>query len=144
MYDNIISESQIFELLSHAQKPDNKQIDDILTKAKELKGLSKEDVAVLLNIEDDDTLQKLYETALYIKEEIYGNRLVLFAPLYVSNHCANNCLYCGFRAANKEIHRHTLTLDQVKEETLELLKQGHKRALMLMVKDTKAVRLTTS
>ncbi len=132
MYDNIISESQIFELLSKSQKPDNKQIDDILSKAKELKGLDKEDVAVLLNIEDNDNLQKLFDTALYIKEEIYGNRLVLFAPLYVSNYCANNCLYCGFRAENKDIHRHTLTHDQIKEETLELLKQGHKRALMLM------------
>lgn len=129
---NFIDEAKIHQLLENNQKVDSKQIDDILTKVLELKGLTIEESAVLLNIQDQYHLEKLFHTALQAKQEIYGNRLVLFAPLYVSNFCSNNCLYCGFRADNKEIHRRTLSLDEVREETKSILEQGHKRILMLM------------
>lgn len=129
---NIIDEIKINKILENSVSPDDGQIAEILDKALELNGLSSEEIASLINIESDNQLERLFNTALKIKEEIYGNRLVLFAPLYVSNYCSNNCLYCGFRAENKEIARKTLTIEEIKEETLMLLEQGHKRVLMLM------------
>ena len=129
---NIIDENKIHSILEKKQNPDIKEVRDVLNKAKELHGLTLEEIATLLTIENQDLLEELYDTALYVKREIYGNRLVLFAPLYVSNYCSNNCLYCGFRADNKEIVRRSLSLDEIKEETLAILEQGHKRVLMLM------------
>ncbi len=129
---NIIDENKIHSILEKKQNPDIQEVKDVLNKAKELKGLTLEEIATLLTIENQDLLEELYDTALYVKREIYGNRLVLFAPLYVSNYCSNNCLYCGFRADNKEIVRRSLSLDEIKEETLAILEQGHKRILMLM------------
>jgi 2-iminoacetate synthase len=128
----IINEKRIFELLETTAKPDKKQVQDLLAKALQLRGLEIEETAVLLNIKDPELLEMLYETALKVKEEIYGNRLVLFAPLYTSNYCANNCLYCGFRVDNKSIVRRSLTIDEIKDETRAILEQGHKRILMLM------------
>lgn len=129
---NIIDEEKIHGILDKKQNADISEVRDVLNKAKELRGLDLEEIATLLTIENQDLLQELYETALYVKREIYGSRLVLFAPLYISNYCANNCLYCGFRADNKEIERRTLSLDEIKEETIGILEQGHKRVLMLM------------
>jgi 2-iminoacetate synthase len=125
---NFIDENLINSLLDI--NPQN--VDFVLDKALQLKGLSLEDVAKLINIKDDENLQKLFKTASKIKQLIYGNRLVLFAPLYVSNHCSNNCLYCGFRIDNTSMKRTCLTLDQIKKETKFILEQGHKRILMLM------------
>ena len=127
-----IDDIKIQSLISSDNTPDSQQVNDILNKALELNGLDMSDVATLLNIEDKDDREMLYETAFKIKQEIYGSRLVLFAPLYVSNYCSNNCLYCGFRVDNKDIPRQALSIDQIKEETLEILKQGHKRVLLLM------------
>jgi 2-iminoacetate synthase len=76
-------------------------------------------------------LSKIFSTAKQIKEEIYGSRLVLFAPLYISNRCSNECTYCAFRATNTEIHRRTLTQEEIAEETRILIRQGHKRVLMV-------------
>jgi 2-iminoacetate synthase len=131
----IIDENHIYNLLEKSVKPDRARINEILIKAKELKGLKIEEVAALLNIEDSEDLEILFRTANFVKDEIYGKRIVLFAPLYISNYCANNCLYCGFRIENTEADRMTLSLDQIKEETLALLEQGHKRTLMLMGED---------
>jgi 2-iminoacetate synthase len=132
MSKKIIDESKIFRLLEKSIKPDKAKTDEILSKALELKGLSGDDVACLLNINDEESLEKLFDTAYKIKDEIYGNRLVLFAPLYVSNYCSNNCLYCGFRVDNKFIERSMLQPDQIVEETKAILRQGHKRVLLLM------------
>ncbi|MBM2815149.1 MAG: biotin synthase [Ignavibacteria bacterium] len=129
---NIIDEVQINNLLQTCNKTDNQIIDDILQRALELNGIDLGDVAYLLNIEDYPNLEKLFDTANKIKEEIYGKRLVLFAPLYISNYCSNNCMYCGFRVENKELSRRTLTIDEIKDETRYILSQGHKRTLMLM------------
>ncbi|MEN6296115.1 MAG: [FeFe] hydrogenase H-cluster radical SAM maturase HydG [Chloroherpetonaceae bacterium] len=130
-----IDENAIQLLIERNPKPSAKEVDDILAKAMELKGLDLEDVATLLNISDTENLEKLYSTAHKIKDEIYGKRLVLFAPLYVANYCANNCLYCGFRIANSEMERTVLSIDEVKDEVLAILEQGHKRILMLMGED---------
>ncbi|MCX7735790.1 MAG: [FeFe] hydrogenase H-cluster radical SAM maturase HydG [Candidatus Kapabacteria bacterium] len=136
-----IDENYLHQLIDKKEKVDSKRVDDVLSKARELKGLELEEVAVLLNIDDSENLNKLFSTALFIKEEIYGNRLVLFAPLYISNYCSNNCLYCGFRADNKAIERRTLSLEEIKEETKAILEQGHKRILMLMGENHKQTGL---
>ncbi len=113
-------------------EPSKHEIDDILAKAASLKGLSINEAAKLLAVNSSESLEKLIDTAFRIKQDIYGNRMVLFAPLYVSNYCTNNCLYCGFRIDNRELERKCLTLDEVKNEVRLILEQGHKRTLMLM------------
>ncbi len=128
----IIDGVKLDSVLAATSKADKKRIEEILDRALELKGLTLEEAAVLLNLEDEDDMQKLFHTAFRIKEEIYGNRLVLFAPLYISNYCSNNCLYCGFRVDNTDLPRNVLSLDEIKEEALAILEQGHKRTLMLM------------
>ncbi len=131
-FSESIDENEIFALLKQNNAPSESELEAILEKAKQLKGLDADDVAKLLQIEDKSQLQKLFQTALHVKEAIYGNRLVFFAPLYVSNHCTNNCLYCGFRRDNAELERVCLDPEAIKAEVLALLRQGHKRVLMLM------------
>lgn len=128
----IINEDEIHTLIRETENPSADEVRRILDKALQLKGLDLRESAVLLNIEDDALMEELFRTALRVKEEIYGNRLVLFAPLYVSNHCSNNCLYCGFRRDNTAMKRKVLDLDEIREEVRILLAQGHKRILMLM------------
>jgi 2-iminoacetate synthase len=128
--DIFIDEELINNLLEKNVSQD--EVNKILDKALLLKGLDLEDVAMLINISDEELLDNLFKTAYKIKNSIYGNRLVLFAPLYVSNHCSNNCLYCGFRIDNKNMKRKCLSLDEIKEETKIILEKGHKRILMLM------------
>ncbi|GHT60816.1 [FeFe] hydrogenase H-cluster radical SAM maturase HydG [Endomicrobiia bacterium] len=108
-----------------------KEIDDILEKTKQLKRLSLEESAKLLSVEDSSVLQKIYDAASYVKDTIYGKRVVLFIPLYISNFCANSCLYCGFASNNKLTARKKLTFAEIKEQTEILLKRGHKRILMV-------------
>ncbi len=131
-FAEILDEEKIFDLLKNSTAPNDTEVDQILEKAKKLKGLRPEDAAQLLQIKDSKQLQKLYATALQVKEAIYGNRLVFFAPLYVSNYCTNNCLYCGFRRDNTKLERVCLEPEELKQEVLALLRQGHKRVLMLM------------
>ncbi len=107
------------------------ELNEVLKKALQLKGLDINDVAKLLAVESKEQIQQLLETAAVVKKEIYGNRMVLFAPLYTGNHCSNNCLYCGFRAANTDLKRVTLTKDDLTVETEALIKEGHKRILLL-------------
>jgi len=137
MGNRIIDEGLIFDILQNAPIGTKAGVDDILNKALKLKGLELQEIALLLQITDDVQLDNLFKAAYQIKQSIYGNRMVLFAPLYVSNYCSNNCLYCGFRIGNKEIVRRTLTIDEIRQETLEILRQGHKRVLMLMGEEHK-------
>jgi len=125
-----INQKKICELLDTPSSKERAR--EILAKALELKGLDIDEVASLLNIGDPDLLQELFDTAKKVKDEIYGKRLVLFTPLYISNYCSNDCLYCGFRVNNKTIERKELTIDEIKEETLTILQQGHKRVLILL------------
>jgi 2-iminoacetate synthase len=94
-------------------------------------GLSMEEVARLSFVESPELLAEIFSTAKQIKEEIYGTRLVLFAPLYISNRCANECTYCAFRATNADLKRRTLTQEEIAEETRILIRQGHKRVLVV-------------
>ena len=128
---DIIDEGRIKRVLVDYRDPSKWKIKGILKKALELKGLELDDVACLLNINSSD-VQELYDTAFKIKNKIYGNRLVIFAPIYVSNYCVNDCLYCGFRGSNKEMKRKILSEAEIRKEVEVLQKQGHKRLLMLM------------
>lgn len=103
----------------------------LLEKARKLKGLSLEEAAQLINLTDPQLIQELLDTAGFVKDEIYGRRLVMFAPLYIGNTCTNECLYCAFRKNNKSLARVTLSHDQIEAETRALVKDGHKRILML-------------
>ncbi len=129
--DAPIIDHEVIDQLISAAAPVEGRLDEILAKARELKGLSNAEAAELLSIENPDSVESILQTAAYVKMEIYGRRMVLFAPLYAGNRCANECLYCGFRSGNKDIHRVTLKKLQLEEETRALLKQGHKRVLLL-------------
>lgn len=126
-----INEELIFSLLEKSGKVDESEIREILNKAKNCKGLSLEEVAKLLFVEGGDLLEEIFDAARYVKNKVYGKRVVLFAPLYTSNECTNNCLYCGFRRDNKELHRKTLTIDEIVTEAKALEAQGHKRILLI-------------
>ncbi len=126
----IINDQQIRDCLAAAKEATDEQVLGILAKARAAKGLSLAEAAVLLHVTDPVLLASLYATAQEVKERIYGKRVVLFAPLYLSNECTNNCLYCGFRRDNKELERRTLTLDELREQVLILEAMGHKRLLL--------------
>ncbi|GAB4146763.1 MAG: [FeFe] hydrogenase H-cluster radical SAM maturase HydG [Ignavibacteriales bacterium] len=126
-----INEIEIKSILDNKNLQDSFLQREIIEKAKATKGLSLEESGALLNITDKELLDELFHAAKEIKEKIYGNRLVLFAPLYITNACVNNCLYCAFRRDNKELKRKTLSLEEIKNETEYLVKQGHKRILLV-------------
>ena len=130
-YQDFIDDNQIQDILDRAKNPDPLRVREIIAKAYELKGLTPGEVAILLQTEDDDLIGAILQAAHKIKKDIYGNRLVLFAPLYIANLCANNCLYCGFRRDNKELNRVALTMEQIRKEVEVLEREGHKRLLML-------------
>ena len=133
---NFIDRDKLYNLIE-GKTPTQGEIDTILNKAKKLKGLNLEEVAALLRIEDNTQIHKIMETAKFVKESIYGKRLVLFAPIYTGNICVNNCLYCSFRKDNHLIKRKILTMDEIAQETSALLKQGHKRALLICGENNK-------
>lgn len=131
METGFIDHSKIYDALQNSTAPERAEVDAILARARELNGIDHADAARLLMVEDNDAILALLETANFVKNEIYGKRLVLFAPLYVSNLCNNECLYCAFRKSNTFIPRRTLTLDEVRQETEALVSQGHKRVLLV-------------
>lgn len=133
---NFIDRDKLYNLIE-GKTPTQGEIDIILNKAKKLKGLNLEEVAALLRIEDNAQIHQIMETAKFVKESIYGKRLVLFAPIYTGNVCVNNCLYCSFRKDNHLIKRKILTMDEIAQETSALLKQGHKRALLICGENNK-------
>lgn len=138
---NFIDEEKIFALLEEAKNPLESEIRDIIKKARESKGLDLRDVSKLLMVEDKELIKELFEAASYIKNKVYGKRVVLFAPLYTSNECTNNCLYCGFRRDNKELHRRTLSLNEIVNEAKEMESQGHKRVLLICGEDPKITNI---
>jgi 2-iminoacetate synthase len=128
----IIIEKNIDISLKKAENRfDGHKVRDILTKSKDLKGLNLEEIATLAAISDPELLAELFNSAKEVKETIYGRRMVIFAPLYISNLCKNECLYCAFRAKNKDVKRRVLSQPEIKKETQVLIKQGHKRVLLV-------------
>ncbi len=128
--DEFISDEEIQETLAYADanKDNVPVIDAILAKAKLKKGLTHREASVLLACEMPDKIQEMYDLAKQIKEDYYGNRIVLFAPLYLSNYCVNGCVYCPYHSKkNKHIARKKLTQEDIVREVTALQDMGHKR-----------------
>ncbi len=123
---DFINEEEINRLLEEARQASPARVREIIEKAREARGLTPEEVATLLQNEDQELLDLMYRVASEIKLKIYGKRLVLFAPLYISDYCVNNCVYCGYRRDNK-FKRRKLTQEEVAEEVKILESMGHKR-----------------
>jgi len=117
--------------LAVAQVPEESALERILDKAGELKGLGLADAASLLMLEEAAMLERLYAAANTVKEAVFGPRVVLFAPLYLSSHCANDCRYCGFRRSNNKAVRRTLEVDEAVEQAVLLASRGFKRLLLV-------------
>lgn len=118
-------------LLTTTKTPAPAHVREVLAKAGKMKGLDPNDVAVLSAVRDPELTQELFDVAGRVKTAIYGRRMVLFAPLYISNLCANECVYCAFRARNKDVVRRALTQDEIAQESRALEDQGHKRVLLV-------------
>lgn len=127
--EEFIDDEEICECLDYAAKNKNNAqlIDQILEKAKKMKGISHKEAIVLLDCELEDKNQEIYKLAQQIKQEFYGNRIVMFAPLYLSNYCINGCEYCPYHAKNKHIARKKLSQEDVRREVIALQDMGHKR-----------------
>ena len=127
--EEFINHQEILDTLAYADenKSNVAVIDQILQKARERKGLSHREASVLLACDIPEKNQELYELAEQIKKDFYGNRIVIFAPLYLSNYCVNGCLYCPYHMKNKHIPRKKLTQEEVEKEVIALQDMGHKR-----------------
>ncbi len=127
--EEFIDHNEIMETLKYAD--DNKDnlelVDSLLEKAASLKGLTHREASVLLACEDEERVNKMFALAEQIKKDFYGNRIVMFAPLYLSNYCVNGCVYCPYHLKNKHICRKKLTQDEIKKEVIALQDMGHKR-----------------
>ena len=127
--EEFIDHQEILDTLKYAdENKDNLElIDSLLDKAAQLKGLTHREASVLLACEDEERVQKMYNLAEQIKKDFYGNRIVMFAPLYLSNYCVNGCVYCPYHLKNKHICRKKLTQDEIRQEVIALQDMGHKR-----------------
>lgn len=127
----VIDEQAIARTLDECRHVPEARVREVLAKADALHGLDPAEVAVLMQLSDPGLLGEMFDTAKRAKERIYGRRLVLFAPLYISNMCCNECLYCAFRARNTALTRRALGQDEIARETKLLIDQGHKRILLV-------------
>jgi 2-iminoacetate synthase len=126
-----IDEDTIERTLADSRDGDPRRVGAILAKARELAGLTPAEVGALMGVADPELVGEIFAAARAVKERIYGTRLVLFAPLYISNLCANDCLYCAFRARNTALTRRALTQEEIGREVRVLVEQGHKRILLV-------------
>jgi len=131
MQREIIPIEEIEQTLKTTREVSAREAGSIIEKAEGLKGLTPDEAAVLLHCEDKDLIESLCRASERIKESIYGNRLVLFAPLYLTNTCINNCLYCGFRRDNLDLERRVLSEEEIRSEAETLIRDGHKRVLVV-------------
>ena len=127
--DDFINHEEILETLAYADenKANEALIDSILEKARLRKGLSHREASVLLACQMEEKNQEIYKLAEQIKKDFYGNRIVMFAPLYLSNYCVNGCTYCPYHLKNKHIARKQLTQEEIRREVIALQDMGHKR-----------------
>lgn len=125
-----ISEHEIHTILQQ-EKADKVKVRDIIAKSLNKNRLSLHETATLINATEPDLIEEIKDAARRLKEEVYGSRIVLFAPLYVGNHCVNNCRYCGFRASNTEADRKTLSNDELIQNVKTLEDNGHKRLILV-------------
>lgn len=127
--EEFIDHQEILDTIAYAQenKSNRELIDGLIERARDCKGLTHREAAVLLECDQPDLIEKMYQVARDIKQKFYGNRIVMFAPLYLSNYCINGCVYCPYHAKNKHIARKKLTQEDIKAETIALQDMGHKR-----------------
>ncbi len=127
--EEFINHEEILETLEYAEKNKNNEtlIDELIAKAKLRKGLTHREASVLLACEIPEKNEEIYTLAEQIKKDFYGNRIVMFAPLYLSNYCVNGCVYCPYHAKNKHIPRKKLTQEEIRREVIALQDMGHKR-----------------
>ncbi len=134
-----IDDQEILDTLeyAHKNKHNRELIDSILEKARQFKGINHREAAVLLECDLEDENAKLTSLAMEIKQKFYGNRIVMFAPLYLSNYCINGCVYCPYQFANKHISRKKLTQEEIAKEVIALQDMGHKRLALEAGEDPK-------
>ncbi|TEB16051.1 2-iminoacetate synthase [Pelotomaculum sp. FP] len=133
---DFINEFLINQLLEETASIPDSEVESIIEKAKAAKGLTPREVAALIQLEDPELLQKMFAAALYIKEKIYGKRIVMFAPLYLSSYCVNGCVYCGFHSTSDAV-RKKLSMEEIREEIEAMEELGHKRVMLDMGEDPK-------
>ena len=129
--NDFINNEEIDRLLRERRDPEPRQIRDILGRSLSLQRLEPDETATLLNVQDNDLWQEIFEAAREVKNRVYGPRIVTFAPLYCSNLCVNSCLYCAFRKENAAEKRRRLSIDEVRKETEALVSIGHKRLIVV-------------
>ncbi len=127
----VIDEAAIGATLERHRHADAGRVRQVIAKAREMNGLDGDEIAVLTTVSDPELLGEMFAAAKDLKDTIYGRRLVVFAPLYVSNLCSNECTYCAFRARNTEVKRRALTQDEIARDVRVLIDQGHKRVLLV-------------
>ncbi|MDR1962336.1 MAG: [FeFe] hydrogenase H-cluster radical SAM maturase HydG [Planctomycetaceae bacterium] len=126
---DFVDEPYFESLLKHNAVPDPGRIREIIAKSKNKEALAVEETAALLNADEPELVEQIFDTARQLKKDVYGNRIVLFAPIYVGNYCVNDCAYCGFRRSNPESIRRTLTTNELHEQIRIMLAMGHKRTI---------------
>ena len=124
-----IDHNEILDTIEYAEvkASDAAYVDSLIRKSLECKGLTHREAAVLLECDDPDTVERIFKAANEIKQRFYGNRIVMFAPLYLSNYCVNGCVYCPYHLKNKTIPRRKLSQDEIRREVTALQDMGHKR-----------------
>lgn len=134
-YDRIdhdfIDDDKIWAQLNKWENPSRDDVRRVLKKAEQCVRLEPEETAILLQNKDESTIQEMYALAHQLKEEVYGDRIVFFAPLYISDECANDCKYCGFRRSNTAMHRKTLSMDEIQQEVRIMIEEGQKRTVLV-------------
>ena len=135
--EEFINHEEILETIEYGREnaKNRELIKSIIEKARTLSGLSHKEAFVLLSCQEDDLNQEIFKLAKEIKYKLYGSRIVLFAPLYLSNYCVNGCVYCPYHYKNKKIARRKLTQEEIKKEVVALQDIGHKRLALELGED---------
>ena len=128
---DFIDDELIWAQLNRWENPSREDVRRVLRKAEGCVRLEPEETAILIQNQDEETIEEMFRLAHRLKEEVYGDRIVFFAPLYISDECANNCVYCGFRSSNRAIHRKTLTMEEIAEEVRIMIEEGQKRTVLV-------------
>lgn len=131
MDHDFIDDDKIWAQLNKWENPSKEDVRRVLKKAEQCVRLEPEEMAILVQNKDEETIQEMYELAHQLKEEVYGDRIVFFAPLYISDECANNCKYCGFRSSNTAMERKTLNMEEIAQEVKILIEEGQKRTILV-------------
>ena len=127
---DFIGDASLTDLLEQ-REPGPAEVRDVLAKSMAKEALSADETAVLLRVRDREQVEAIFDAARQLKRDVYGNRIVLFAPLYIGNRCVNDCRYCGFRISNPDAVRRTLSFDEIREQVAALENNGHKRLILV-------------